>query len=284
MKKLSLLLAMAVCTLHVSAKTALVVIAHGAPSPQWNKPVLDLERKLNEISIKGIDYKRVALMEFSQPNIPSVVRDCEKEGVDTIFALPLFIAPSSHSEDDIPNLLGLKYDSNVREDLINEEAEFVKSNIKFIVGPTLYGSNLIEKTMCERIKEMSVNAAEEGVVILAHGDPERIGYWRILLDRTGEYIKQNTKINYIDTELIAMGQNFAADVTPLLDKAKKNKKRVLVQGIYLMSSVADMAKRTGLMKAGDKNVVFGNFGILPKSENEVVNWIVETTEKWQGEK
>ena len=51
-----------------------------------------------------------------------------------------------------------------------------------------------------------------------------------------------------------------------------------------MSSVADMAKRTGLMKAGDKNVVFGNFGILPKSENEVVNWIVETTEKWQGEK
>ena len=144
MKKLSLLLTMAVCTLHVSAKTALVVIAHGAPSPQWNKPVLDLERKLNEISIKGIDYKRVALMEFSQPNIPSVVRDCEKEGVDTIFALPLFIAPSSHSEDDIPNLLGLKYDPNVREDLINEETEFVKSNIKFIVGPTLMSSDIIE--------------------------------------------------------------------------------------------------------------------------------------------
>ena len=280
MKKLSLLLTMAVCTLHVSAKTALVVIAHGAPSPQWNKPVLDLERKLNEISIKGIDYKRVALMEFSQPNIPSVVRDCEKEGVDTIFALPLFIAPSSHSEDDIPNLLGLKYDPNVREDLINEEAEFVKSNIKFIVGPTLMSSDIIEKTMCERIKEMSVNENEEGVLILAHGDPERIGYWTSLLKRTGDYIKQHTKINYIDTELIGMGQAFASDVTPLIKKAKENKKRVLVQGIYLMSSVADMAKRTGLMKDGDTNVVFSKYGILPKSENEVLDWIVATTQNW----
>jgi sirohydrochlorin ferrochelatase len=280
MKKLSLLLAMAVCTLHVSAKTALVVIAHGAPSPQWNKPVLDLERKLNEISIKGIDYKRVALMEFSQPNIPSVVRDCEKEGVDTIFALPLFIAPSSHSEDDIPNLLGLKYDPNVREDLINEEAEFVKSNIKFIVGPTLMSSDIIEKTMCERIKEMSVNENEEGVLILAHGDPERIGYWTSLLKRTGDYVKQHTKINYIDTELIGMGQAFASDVTPLIKKAKENKKRVLVQGIYLMSSVADMAKRTGLMKDGDTNVVFSKYGILPKSENEVLDWIVATTQNW----
>ena len=280
MKKLSLLLAMAVCTLHVSAKTALVVIAHGAPSPQWNKPVLDLERKLNEISIKGIDYKRVALMEFSQPNIPSVVRDCEKEGVDTIFALPLFIAPSSHSEDDIPNLLGLKYDPNVREDLINEEAEFVKSNIKFIVGPTLMSSDIIEKTMCERIKEMSVNENEEGVLILAHGDPERIGYWTSLLKRTGDYIKQHTKINYIDTELIGMGQAFASDVTPLIKKAKENKKRILVQGIYLMSSVADMAKRTGLMKDGDTNVVFSKYGILPKSENEVLDWIVATTQNW----
>ena len=280
MKKLSLLLAMAVCTLHVSAKTALVVIAHGAPSPQWNKPVLDLERKLNEISIKGIDYKRVALMEFSQPNIPSVVRDCEKEGVDTIFALPLFIAPSSHSEDDIPNLLGLKYDPNVREDLINEEAEFVKSNIKFIVGPTLMSSDIIEKTMCERIKEMSVNENEEGVLILAHGDPERIGYWTSLLKRTGDYVKQHTKINYINTELIGMGQAFASDVTPLIKKAKENKKRILVQGIYLMSSVADMAKRTGLMKDGDTNVVFSKYGILPKSENEVLDWIVATTQNW----
>ena len=280
MKKLSLLLTMAVCTLHVSAKTALVVIAHGAPSPQWNKPVLDLERKLNEISIKGIDYKRVALMEFSQPNIPSVVRDCEKEGVDTIFALPLFIAPSSHSEDDIPNLLGLKYDPNVREDLINEETEFVKSNIKFIVGPTLMSSDIIEKTMCERIKEMSVNENEEGVLILAHGDPERIGYWTSLLKRTGDYIKQHTKINYIDTELIGMGQAFASDVTPLIKKAKENKKRILVQGIYLMSSVADMAKRTGLMKDGDTNVVFSKYGILPKSENEVLDWIVATTQNW----
>ena len=127
---------------------------------------------------------------------------------------------------------------------------------------------------------MSVNENEEGVLILAHGDPERIGYWTSLLKRTGDYVKQHTKINYINTELIGMGQAFASDVTPLIKKAKENKKRILVQGIYLMSSVADMAKRTGLMKDGDTNVVFSKYGILPKSENEVLDWIVATTQNW----
>ena len=39
-------------------------------------------------------------------------------------------------------------------------------------------------------------------------------------------------------------------------------------------------KRTGLMKDGDTNVVFSKYGILPKSENEVLDWIVATTQNW----
>ena len=104
-KTVLFILALIMVSIHLNAKTALVVIAHGAPSPQWNKPVLDLENRLHSIDIPGICYKRVALMEFSQPNISSVIKDCEKQGIDTVFALPLFIAPSSHSEDDIPNIL-----------------------------------------------------------------------------------------------------------------------------------------------------------------------------------
>lgn len=279
-KTVLFILALIMVSIHLNAKTALVVIAHGAPSPQWNKPVLDLENRLHSIDIPGICYKRVALMEFSQPNISSVIKDCEKQGIDTVFALPLFIAPSSHSEDDIPNILGLKYDPAVRQALAEENAELVKSNIRFVVGPVLMSSDIIEKTMMQRIKEMSKDEKNEGVLILAHGDPDRIGFWNSLLKRTNDFIKQNSKINYVDTELIGMGQNFANDVIPLINKAKKSKKRVLVQGIYLMSSVGEMAKYTGLSKSLDENVVFSNYGILPESSQQIIDWIVETTQNW----
>ena len=210
---------LALSMLPVKAKTALVVIAHGAPSDEWNQPVLNIEKELRQIEIPGISYKRVALMEFSNPNINTVVKDCEKEGIDTIFALPLFIAPSSHSEDDIPNLLGLKYDPATRRALREEKAEIVKSSIRFIMGPTLMSSDMIEKTMLQRIKEMSKDTKNEAVVLLAHGDPERIGFWKNILKKTGDYIKTNTGIDYIDAQLVGMGYTFSKDVNPILVKA-----------------------------------------------------------------
>ena len=42
------------------AKKALVVVAHGAPSAAWNKPVLAIEPMLQSIDMPSIDYKRVA--------------------------------------------------------------------------------------------------------------------------------------------------------------------------------------------------------------------------------
>jgi hypothetical protein len=283
MKKVLFIMVLAASMLHVSAKTALVVIAHGAPSDEWNRPVLNIEKILNQVEIPGISYKRVALMEFSNPNINTVVKDCEKEGIDTIFALPLFIAPSSHSEDDIPNILGLKYDPVTRRVLAEEKAEIVKSHIRFIVGPTLMSSDMIEKTMLQRIKEMSKDTKNEAVLLLAHGDPERIGFWESILKKTGDYIKANTGIDYVDARLVGMGYTFSKDVNPILTKVAAEKKRILVQGIYLMSSVSDMAKMAK-MNEKQKNIkseiVYSEYGILPKSTPEICQWIVDTTKDW----
>lgn len=283
MKKVLFTMVLVSSMLHVSAKTALVVIAHGAPSDEWNQPVLNIEKELNQVEIPGISYKRVALMEFSNPNINAVVNDCEKEGIDTIFALPLFIAPSSHSEDDIPNILGLKYNPATRKALAEENAEVVKSHIRFIVGPTLMNSDIIEKSMLQRIKEMSKDTKNEAVVLLAHGDPERIGFWKSILKKTGDYIKANTGIDYVDAQLVGMGYTFFKDVNPILMKAAVEKKKILVQGIYLMSSVSDMAKMAKMsekQKNINSEVVYSEYGILPKSTPEVCHWIIDVTKEW----
>ena len=44
----------------------------------------------------------------------------EAEGVDRIFAMPVFISPSSHTKGDLPNILGHKYNPATLHDLIEE--------------------------------------------------------------------------------------------------------------------------------------------------------------------
>ena len=273
------------------AKNALVVIAHGSPMESWRKPVLGLETSVrNQIKaaqLKGIDYVRVALMEYTEPSVASVVKDCEAQGVDSIFALPLFIAPSGHTEEDLPNILGWKYNPYVREELAEEKTEMVKSKLPIVLGPTFYYSYVLEKVMAQRVKSFSKNAANEAVIFLAHGDEERIGFWKSLLDNVSKYVKENCGVTYVDGELIEMGHNFGNELMPLLEKAAQTKKRIFVQGIYLTSDVKRMADRhkmqerqADLVKARGVEIVYSNEGILPASSDLVTDWVVEQTAQW----
>lgn len=288
MKKIILSLCLLSAAVFAQGKTALMVISHGAPGMSWNAKVLDVEKKLQQVDIPGISYKRVALMEFSKPDIKAVVDDCEAQGCDTIFALPLFIAPSSHSEDDIPNILNLKYIPEVRKGLAEEKANIVHSKARIIVGPPLYYGNVIEKAMLARVKSISKDPKNEALILVAHGDPDRIGFWQELLDRNVKNIKDSTGIEYADTKFIAMGQNIVKDIQPVLTKAAKAKKRILVQAVYLTSSIGEIAKILGLDKETKKltgsdtaEVVYSDGGILPDSEQDVIDWIVSTTESWR---
>ena len=273
------------------AKNALVVIAHGSPMESWRKPVLELETSVrNQIKaaqLQGIDYVRVALMEYTEPSVASVVKDCEAQGVDSIFALPLFIAPSGHTEEDLPNILGWKYNPYVREELAEEKTEMVKSKLPIVLGPTFYYSYVLEKVMAQRVKSFSKDAANEAVIFLAHGDEERIGFWKSLLGNVSKYVKENCGVTYVDGELIEMGHNFGNELMPLLEKAAQTKKRIFVQGIYLTSDVKRMADRhkmqerqADLVKARGVEIVYSNEGILPASSDLVTNWVVEQTAQW----
>ena len=284
----------AACALLIStgafAKSAVVVIAHGHVMESWRKPVLALEQtvrdRLAERGITDFDYVRVAMMEYTEPSVASVLKDCEKEGIDTVFALPLFIAPSSHSEEDLPNILGLKFTPSVREELKAEGTEFVHTDMKIVLGPTMYSTDILEKIMYERVMAMSKTPADEAVVILAHGDPERIGFWNELLQRTADYIKENSSITYTDGELVAMGMYMADDLEKILENAAAQKKRILVQGVYLTSNVKSMAHRIGMLEKQKPleekgvEIVYGDQGILPGSTDVLTNWIIDRALEW----
>jgi len=291
-KKMMLLLALLLTIFPtLQAKTALMIVAHGSPMESWRKPVLDLEPLVKQQvatgKLKGIDIVKVALMEYTEPSVASMVKACEAEGADTIFALPIFIAPSGHTEEDLPNILGHKYNPYVREELAEENTEMVHTKTPIILGPTFYYSYVLENSMLDRIKTLSKDAANEAVIYLAHGDDERIGFWKEMLNNVDKFTKEHTKITYVDHALIEMGHDFGKELMPLLTKAAQKKKRIIVQGVYLTSDVKRMADRhkmqdvqKDLVKKTGVEIVYSPDGILPASTSRVVDWIVAQTKQW----
>ena len=290
MKRTFLLFLVLLSVSLMQAKTALVIIAHGSPSQSWNGPVLRLESKLDSLHIPGIDYCRVALMEYSEPHIATVMADCVRQHVDTVFAIPLFIQPSSHSEQDIPNILGLRFNALTQAELKEEGIATVHTSMHVVEGPTLNYGDLLQRCLLRQVEKLSEKPDDEALLILAHGDPEYRGFWEAMLEESAEYVRQHTRISYVGTGLVEMGQQMVTDVSPLLLDAAKHKRRILVQGIYLTSSVYGMAARFGLIKQQptilkaypSTEVVYGKTGLLPDFTDDICQWIVSTTQEWQS--
>jgi len=277
-------------------KTGLLIIAHGSPMKQWNQPVLDLENQVKELlktkNISTFDEVRVALMEFTEPSIATVVEDMENKGITKIFALPLFIAPSGHSSYDIPTILGLYYDQEMIDVLKEEGTKIIDTKVKITVGPTLYYENVMKDILLDKVKSLSDNPAEEALIILAHGAENFMPIWEELTNETGNYILGKTGIEYFDKAFVEVGQSFAIDgVNPIL-KASENKKKVIVVGMYLSMGVKNMAENSGFIMNGrtietkkmfeGKNIVFAEQGLLP--DKRIAEWLVERANEWIFEK
>lgn len=234
------------------SKPGLLIISHGAPWPQWNQPVLNLEKAvLDELgSDNPFGRVKVVFMEFAKPSIADGIREFEAAGCSRIVAVPLMIAPSSHSHWDIPALLGLYSDAEMEQQLKEEGAAVIRSRLPITLTPTLADSGVIEKVMLKRVKKLSSDPNEEAVVLLAHGDHMIGGLWDDFMKRTTTYICGKTGISYGDWSCVAMGQKYDQAAT-VISTAGQFRKRVIVVGAYLSMGIDKMhnrwAKKSGSM-------------------------------------
>ena len=77
--------------------------------------------KMNAERVAGRGYKHVisAFNEYCEPTIPQALDWLEKEGVDRIIAVPLFIATGVHLSRDIPEKIGIPPYSDGGDIMVN---------------------------------------------------------------------------------------------------------------------------------------------------------------------
>ncbi len=275
-------------------KLGLMIIAHGSPVPAWNVPVLALEQEVTaELKRRGgasFEMVRVALMEFTSSTIAEVSREMEGAGIDRVYSLPLFIAPSGHSLYDVPTILGLYSDDVLRSELQSEGIEIVDSGMRITVGPSLHHGDVLREIILDRVRELSTDPASEGVVLLAHGDRHFEPHWDALSERIGRYICANTGIQYFDYAYVHVGQDFATEGVSAIDDAAKEKERVIVPGLFVSMGVDKMAPGSSIGFHGmvrqseemleDVDVHYATRGLLP--DPRIAAWIADRAEEWMS--
>lgn len=296
MKKIiTILMVLLSITSFAKDKTGLLIIAHGSPAKQWNQPVLDLENNVKALletkQVKGFDEVRVALMEFTEPSVATVVKEMEDKGLTKIYALPLFIAPSGHSVYDIPTILGLYYNKKMGDAMKEEGTIIVDTKAKITVGPSLDYGNVIEEILLERVNELSKDPKNEALVILAHGDNEFLPFWESLANEAGNYILGKTGIECFDKAFVEVGQSFGIDGVETILNAAHKKDRIIVVGMYLSTGVNNMPAKSGIVMMGHqinsqtmlegKNIVYSDKGLLPN--DKITEWVVDRANEWLNE-
>ncbi len=273
-------------------KLGLVIIAHGSPRLEWNAPVLALEEEvqtlLSESDNNPFSATRVALMEFNEPSINTVIKEMEKDGIEKIYAIPLLIAPSGHSQFDIPTILGLYYEEEMAEEIREEGTTIVDTKVNITLGPTLNSGDVLKKIMLDRVRELSISPESEGVVLLAHGDNYFEPIWSSLSAEIGSYICAKTGIEHYNYSFVSVGQEFMAEGVPVVLRTAEKCERTIVVGLYLSMGVERMADNSamsiGKMKIESKellkdyNILFAPRGLLP--DPRLAEWIVEKALVW----
>ncbi len=85
------------------ARTALILLAHGARDPEWALP---LRRVCAQVRAQAPQLRaELAFLDFLSPNLHESAAALATEGFERIVVLPMFIAAGGHLKRDVPLLL-----------------------------------------------------------------------------------------------------------------------------------------------------------------------------------
>lgn len=160
----------------IHAATAVLVIAHGSPDPGWMERV--------EAAVRPCRSKmpiRVAYLGGTDGRgIADEVARLEREGVETIAAVPLFVTAGSTHISEIRGMLGLRPDG-----IVPKAIQPVSTRVRFLWCPPLEDHPLVERILSERVQRLSVDPCRESLLLIGHGS-DLPGYrerWELLLHR-----------------------------------------------------------------------------------------------------
>ncbi len=270
-----------VATTDTSKKTGVLLVSHGSPSKTWRDALFDLEKSVTpEILANGnIAGIKTAFMEYNEPSIATRLKEFDKEGYSDIIVVPLFLTVSPHSFDDLPTIIGQKEDPRSMETLKLEKIERYKPVAAIHMTPLLDFGDALQKNVVRRVKALSTNASNEGLILIGYGDEDYEKEWKELFDKVGASVKQETGIDAYSHAWCGHIVRYRSDsTTAAVTRMLKRKQHAIVIPVLVAHDENFQVRiiGSGLEKASaDKNrILYKPDALLP--DPSIEEWIVST--------
>ncbi|MGE5703241.1 MAG: sirohydrochlorin chelatase [Clostridia bacterium] len=164
-------------------KNGVLVIGHGSSNASWVQLVDDAVSRL-ELPVPIVS----CFLEMVEGRlIEDGIRALEAQGVERIIAVPLFVASGSTHIDEISCMLGI-----TEKTLLDEEIEKIETTAEIVYCQPMDDHPLIEEILLERIRQLSIDPAEEVLLLVGHGadEGEYHAKWEGVLQRLSVSIRK----------------------------------------------------------------------------------------------
>jgi len=120
----------------VSARSAIILFAHGARDPQWAEPFQRIQALVSR-ALPGVPVE-LAFLERMTPDLAAALSRVVKSGATSVTVVPLFLGAGGHVKDDVAALVRDLREQNPTLELqvtspIGEDDELVSAIAQWVV-------------------------------------------------------------------------------------------------------------------------------------------------------
>ncbi|PCJ63876.1 MAG: cobalamin biosynthesis protein CbiX [Bacteroidetes bacterium] len=261
-------------------KVGVLLVNHGSHSATWRQALLDLDSSVREtiLADERIADVKTAFMEYTEPSIATRMKEFDKAGYTDVIVVPVFLTVSSHSFDDIPTIIGLKEDPVSAEHLKLEKIEVYKTQATCHVTPLLDFTDILQKNILKRVKSISRDSANEGLVLIAYGDQGYDKEWSDLMDTVGDYVARNTGIESHSYGWCGHIAHYdPRKTTEAIQKVLESREQAIVVPVLVAHDETFQIKIIGdgikAIPGHEQKVIYKPDAILP--DTNVSQWIID---------
>ncbi len=270
----------------VTRKTGVLLVNHGSRSETWRNALAALDARVRDsIMSKGVQGVKTAFMEYTEPSIATRLKEFDDSGFTDIIIVPVFLTVSSHSFDDIPTIVGQKEDPHSMEALKMENIARYTPKAKTHITPLLDFTDILQKNILRRAKDISKNPGEEGLVLMAYGDQTYMKEWTELLNKVGGFVKEKMGITEHSYGWCGHVAHYNPDSTTVAIKRVLAKKKTAVVIPVLvahdeMFQIKIIGDGIAKIPNSKEKVIYKPDSILP--DINVDNWVINIVATYMG--
>lgn len=266
-------------------KIGVLLVNHGSRSETWRNALMDLEKNVQaRILADGqVQGTKTAHMEYTEPSIATRLKEFDAEGYTDIIIVPIFLTVSPHTFDDIPTIIGQKEDPQSKEMLKIEKIERYTPKAKSHITPNLDFTDILKKNVTRRVKEISKDAANEGLVLIGYGDETYDKEWTELFNKVAEHVKKEVGISEHSHGWCGHIAHYNPDkTTEAVNEVLKKKQTAVVIPVLVAHDENFQIKIIGggieKVKKSKEKVIYKPDAILP--DTNIEQWVIDITSEY----